>query len=302
MKRLCFLLAVIMVFTSGCFLRKEAQTETVKIYYALKGNTGLETENREIKYEDAESKYENTLRELVKGPADTNKFETSMSKDVKVLSVTVENGNAVVDFSKEFGSFSGSMNEAAVVAGVVDTMLQFSEVKQVKILVEGKDLIAPKGEPYGFMKFIDFRTSDMEERNITLYFADSQAMYVVPETRKVLVKKDISDADFYKLVLEELIKGPNTENLYRTIPEEVKVDYLEVDGDLVKVDFSKEMHTKHWHGAAGEAMTVASIANTMTEFPNIKRVLPSVDGGPMNIEHMVIEEPLKRMEEMVFKQ
>ena len=52
--------------------------------------------------------------------------------------------------------------------------------------------------------------------------------------------------------------------------EEVKIEYIEVEDDLLKVDFSEEMHTKHWGGAAGESMTVASIANTMTEFENIK--------------------------------
>lgn len=302
MKRLCLLLAVIMVFTAGCFAKQEVQKESVKIYFALKGNTGLGTENREIEFTDAGSKYENTVKELLKGPSGTEKFEASINKGAKLLGIKVENENLTVNFSDEFKTFSGSLNEAAAVASVVDTLLQFEEIKKVRIMTEGKELIAPSGEPYGYMEFIDFNTKDMSEREITLYFADSQAMYVVPEKRTIFVKKDITDAEFYKVVLEELIKGPTDQNLYRTIPEEVKVDYVEVDGDLLKVDFSEEMHTKHWHGAAGEAMTIASIANTMTEFENIKRVMPSVNGGPMNIEHMVIEEPLTRMEEMVFKQ
>jgi germination protein M len=259
-------------------------------------------ESREIKFKDAESKYMNTLKELISGPSDTSKFETSISKDTKVLNVKAENGNLTVDFSKEFNMFSGSMHEAAVVASVVDTMLQFEELKRVKMLAEGQELVAPSGEPYSFMEFIDFNTSDLSEKEITLYFADSQAMYLIPEKRTVLVKKDIEDAEFYKIVLEELIKGPKTENLYNTIPEEVKVEYIELDGDLLKVDFSEEMHTKHWRGAAGESMTINSIANTMTEFENIKGVMPTVDGGPLSIEHMVVEEPLTRNESIILRQ
>ncbi|MDD3706338.1 MAG: GerMN domain-containing protein, partial [Clostridiaceae bacterium] len=259
-------------------------------------------ENREIEYKDAKSKYTNTLKELLKGPSDTGKFETSISKDTKVLNVKVEGGNLIVDFSKEFNVFSGSMHEAAVVSSVVDTMLQFNELKKVRILVEGQDLIAPSGEPYGDLEFIDFNIGDISEKEITLYFADSQAMYVVPEKRMVFVFKDISDAEFYRIVLEELIKGPNTENLYRTIPEGVTVEYTEVEVDLLKVDFSQEMHTNHWGGAAGESMTVNSIVNTLTEFEGIKRVMPTVDGGPMSIEHMVVEEPLTRNEDIIYKQ
>ncbi len=302
MKRLCILLAFVMLFASGCLPKDETKSENVKLYFALKGNTGLGIESRDIQFKDEKSKYLNTLAALVSGPSDSSKFETSISKDTKVLDVKAENGNLTVDFSKEFNVFSGSMHEAAVVASVVDTMLQFEEIKKVRILVEGQELIAPSGEPYGFMEFIDFNTADMSEREITLYFADSQAMYLVPEKRTVLVKKDIDDAEFYRIVLEELIKGPNTENLYRTIPEEVKIEYIELDGDLLKVDFSEEMHTKHWRGAAGENMTVNSIANTMTEFENVKRVMPSVDGGPLSIEHMVVEEPLTRNEGIIYRQ
>jgi len=68
------------------------------------------------------------------------------------------------------------------------------------------------------------------------------------------------------------------------------------------VDFSQEMYTKHWRGAAGELMTVNSIANTMTEFENIKQVMPTVDGGPLSIEHMVVEEPLVRNESIIYRQ
>jgi germination protein M len=290
-----------MLFTSGCFLNSGTKTESVKLYYAVKGNLGLEIENRSVEYKDDKSKYVNTLKELIEGPSDTNKFETSISKDTKVLGVIVEGENLTVDFSKEFNVFSGSMHEAAVVSSVVDTLLQFGELKKIRIHVEGKELIAPSGEPYGFMDFIDFNIGNMAEKEITLYFADSQAMYVVPEKRTVYVSKDISDAEFYRIVIEELIKGPDTENLYRTIPEEVGVEYVELEGDLLKVDFSLEMHTEHWRGAAGESMTVNSIVNTMTEFGNIRRVMPTVDGGPLSIEHMVVEEPLTRNEDIIYK-
>lgn len=301
MKRICLLLAFVMLITSGCFLNSGTKTESAKLYFAVKGNLGLEIENRDIEYKDENSKYINTLKELVTGPSDSSKFETSISKDTKVLGVKVEGENLTVDFSKEFNVFSGSMHEAAVVSSVVDTMLQFEEIKKVRIHVEGQELIAPSGEPYGFMDFIDFNIGDMTEKDITLYFADSQAMYVVQEKRTVYVMKDISDAEFYRIVLEELIKGPSAENLYRTIPEEVGVEYVELEGDLLKIDFSQEMHTAHWGGAAGESMTVNSIVNTMTEFGNIRRVMPTVDGGPLSIEHMVVEEPLTRNEDIIYK-
>jgi len=145
-------------------------------------------------------------------------------------------------------------------------------------------------------------TQQVEEREIVLYFANSQAEYVVPEHRIITVDKNIKDEDFARIILEELIKGPEDENLYNTIPNEVKVLNVEIENGTIYVDFSKEMHTEHWGGAAGEDMTISSLVNTLTELENIKYVLPSVEGVALNIEHIIVDEPLERMEEKIYKE
>lgn len=143
---------------------------------------------------------------------------------------------------------------------------------------------------------------DKEQKEVTLYFADSQAMFVIGEKRVITYPKNASKEEIYKEVLNELIAGPKKEGLYKTIPDEAKVLDISISGDLIKVNFNEEMKTKHWGGAAGESMTIASIVNSLTEFDEIKRVLLNVAGEPMNIEHMIIEEPLERMEDMIYKQ
>lgn len=142
---------------------------------------------------------------------------------------------------------------------------------------------------------------DTVEKDIVLYFANSQAQFVVPEHRTVKVDKDITEVDFAKIVLEELIKGPNEENLYKTIPSEVKILNVEIQEDTIFVDFSKEMYTKHWGGAAGEDMTISSLVNTMTEMKGIKKVLLSVEGMALNIDHIIVDEPLERIEDRIYR-
>jgi len=61
------------------------------------------------------------------------------------------------------------------------------------------------------------------------------------------------------------------------------------------------MLTSHWGGAAGEAMTINSIANTLTEFDFIEQVRITVGGQPLTIEHIILEEPLGRNEDMIEK-
>lgn len=143
----------------------------------------------------------------------------------------------------------------------------------------------------------DIELTDVE---IILYFGDSQAMYVVPEKRIISIKQDVSKEEYLKLIVEELIKGPENDELYPTIPAETKVLNIELEDDLLYLDFSKEMQTKHWGGAAGENMTLLSLANTMTEIEYIGKLIPSVEGAAMNIEHVIVDEPLIREEDKIF--
>ena len=62
-------------------------------------------------------------------------------------------------------------------------------------------------------------------QSVTLYFAvytDTDA-YLLKETREIPVSKEL-----YKSVLEELIKGPQSEELFPTIPSNVKVNSVEI--------------------------------------------------------------------------
>ena len=64
---------------------------------------------------------------------------------------------------------------------------------------------------------------ELRENEIVLYFANSQATFVVPENRIVQVEKDVTKEEYASIIIGELIKGPKGENLYPTIPSEVKI-------------------------------------------------------------------------------
>ena len=140
---------------------------------------------------------------------------------------------------------------------------------------------------------------ETEEGVVLLYFANADASKVVPEARQVQIPQDITQADYIKLLLEQLIAGPDNTDLARTIPQTVEVLDAHVDGPNAHVDFSQEMISDHSRGAAGEAMTVYSIVSTVTELEGIEGVMMTVAGEPMNIEHMVIDTPVQRDDSMI---
>ena len=158
---------------------------------------------------------------------------------------------------------------------------------------ESSPAAAPEGSPSGDT------SQPMGEGAVLLYFGNADATKVVPEARQVQIPKDVTQADYVKLLVEQLIAGPDNADLSRTIPQTVKILDAHVEDENAYVDFSQEMISDHSRGAAGESMTVYSIVSTLTELEGIEGVMMTVAGEPMNIEHMVIDTPIQRDDSMI---
>ncbi|MEA2086810.1 MAG: GerMN domain-containing protein [Candidatus Caldatribacteriota bacterium] len=132
-------------------------------------------------------------------------------------------------------------------------------------------------------------TEEMVEVN--LYFSDSQAMYLVAEKRKLSQVPSLA-----RQAVVELIKGPESSELYPTIPEGTQVNEVYIADDIVYIDLSEEIFKNHPGGSSGELMTVYSIVNTLTEIPPIKGVQILVEGNEMKslVGHIDISVPLLR--------
>jgi germination protein M len=80
------------------------------------------------------------MSELVKGPGEGG-LKSLFPEDTSLLGVDVDDeGVAAVNFSKEFNSISDdAQQEKALVRCITLTMMQFDNVEEVRILVEGKE-------------------------------------------------------------------------------------------------------------------------------------------------------------------
>ena len=115
-------------------------------------------------------------------------------------------------------------------------------------------------------------------RNVSLYFAEctDNESYLVEEIREIKISKEL-----YKNVVEELIKGPQSDQLYSTIPSNVKVNSVKISDSTATVDFSKEIITNFQeipHSSTTERLAIFSIVNTLTEFKEIKKVKITIEG------------------------
>ena len=121
-------------------------------------------------------------------------------------------------------------------------------------------------------------TSCTPKKSVTIYFSKmtDTDFYLVP------IKREVTGSNVYKATLETLIKGPeNTDEGNAVLPNTVKVLSTKKEDSLLIVNFSKEIildANQVGVSSSTEALALGSIANTLTEFPEIKTVRILVEG------------------------
>jgi germination protein M len=132
-----------------------------------------------------------------------------------------------------------------------------------------------------------------ESREIKLFFANSNASELVFEKRSAELGTGIaSDA---KILVSELIKGPQLQDLFPTIPPETRLLNAYRLHDILVLNFTREIQTNHTGGTASEMLTVYSIINTATvNLDGIEQVQILVEGKEIETlaGHMDLSKPL----------
>ena len=128
------------------------------------------------------------------------------------------------------------------------------------------------------------------QTEIKLYFPNESGDSLQP------VKVNVPVEDKYTQAVKELVAGTKEPGLTNIFPKGVKVRSVKVTGDLATVDFSKELTHKFVGGSTGEQMLISALVNTMTEFPDIERVLITVEGERIETiaGHLDTSEPFTR--------
>ncbi len=86
------------------------------------------------------------LNALISTQPQDKKLINGFPKDLKIRSLTVDKGVAVVDLSKEIYNIeAGSYTEMMLTDAITNTLTEFPEIKEVNFLIEGKKEGSIKG-------------------------------------------------------------------------------------------------------------------------------------------------------------
>ena len=154
-------------------------------------------------------------------------------------------------------------------------VVRFYNYPKPSLLIRKVDSVT--GDPLQGAKFhityASNNTSTGEINDLGDYFTDANGTKLLQATRTVVYNTNIS---MEKLVMEQLIKGPNNDELFPTINPETKVNNVTVKDGICYVNLNESFLTPLPN--ATSEVTIYSITNSLVELPNINKVQISVNG------------------------
>ena len=187
-------------------------------------------------------------------------------KNTKLLDFNIESNSIVLNFSKEF---TNSNNEEIMITGIVYSLLELNEIKEVSFKVEDKFYKDYNNltKDIGINKNILY-TSRNDINKVVTYYLDDTDNYYVPVTNYVNDKREKIEiiVDSLKETKKGLISyiSDNTELL----------NYLE-ENNLLILNFSKELKNKN---NAVEDKILNTISYSVFDNYDVNMVMFQVEG------------------------
>ena len=120
-----------------------------------------------------------------------------------------------------------------------------------------------------------FSACDSEGVELNLYFKDAYENKLTAEKRAVEADEDASEQELAKLAVNELIRGPESEECKPVISKEAKLISLAVNGKVATVNFSGHYTKKK---GVDELILRFAVVNTLCDIEGIDGVVIQVEG------------------------
>jgi len=226
---------------------------------------GFQVEERYLPDEaDGRELIEGILTELVAGPKNINLVRTAPRETE--YTVDYSPGESAVSIALFTDYESMSARERLILEGsVVWSVTGTGFVDEVLLSINGGEAEALNRSNMNVAPALEVVKT--EHTAFTLYFADAGSRYLVPELRHTDVDPNRPLAAY---ILEQLIEGPARADSVATIPPEVKIKDVTVEGDVCYIDLSQDFLSRHPGGESAERLTVYSIVNSISGKTGIK--------------------------------
>ena len=119
--------------------------------------------------------------------------------------------------------------------------------------------------------------------NLSLYFSNASGDGLIKETREVHYSSNIS---MEKLIMEQLLKGPDTVGLKSAIPAGTKLISVSVVDGICYVNLDATFKNQDY--SVMESIVIYSIVNSLSEMASISKVQISVNRDSYKLSEMYV--------------
>lgn len=201
------------------------------------------------------------------------------------MTIDADTGVCKVDFTAEINNKDNQKDEENLIKGVVYTLTEFPAIKEVKILIEGKevDVMNHGTEIKGSLTRENINLLGKAEdgrSNVMVYYkgtADDDFEYFVPVTIPTMAPM----VNVYT-ALDLLFEGPPADmNLATDIPSDVSFQGVEIKDGTAYVDINMGAESMLTRDATIENL-IKNVGLTLSQFEEISAVEVLVDGEIIN--------------------
>lgn len=276
------MLAASMLLTACGSSRQAATGESLRVYYLNKDQTTIVSESylpdADLLREDRAGDLVAELLERLSAPEDGANHTAAIREDM-VDGWDIADGVLTLSMTSDYGRMSGT-KEILVRAALVNTLCDVRGVNGVSIMVDGAAIKDADGNEIGGQTAEDYIfSSDNELRayekvRLHLYFADARGTRLIDTYRTVVYNSNVAQE---RLVVEEVLKGPNTDVVYPTIDGNTQILSVTTRDGICYVNLDRNFLTDPYDVTSQVA--VYSLVNALTELSTVDAVQISVEGS-----------------------
>lgn len=276
-----FLTLVLLSGMTGC-AREEKEDSGLLLYYLNEDLSSLNT----LSYlmEDGKSKADLSPQEMAD---DMLEQLATPSGDVRsiapiqnftVTGTTLQNGTLTVFLSSDYEELE-TVREILTRAALVNTLCQIDGVDSVSFLCGDHPLTNEDGSVVTAMNSDMFifnsgkEIMNYEKVRLHLYFANEDGNQLVDTYRNVVYNSNIS---MERLVVEQVLKGPNSDVVFPTLNPASKVLSVTTRDGVCYVNLDQAFLTEPY-GVTSQ-VAIYSLVNSLTELSSVSAVQITIEG------------------------
>lgn len=299
-KKIRYMALLAVLFLAGC-AKAKPDGMPYQVYVTNQQYSRLKTEN--YTGQDAEAlALLDGLLEQIKTPSAVTDDYSVIPQEVEITDYNLTDGQLTVTFNPAYLQMD-TAQEVLLRAGLVLTVSQVPDVRTVVFHIENDVLRDAAGEPVGAMTSSMFINTPVgmnsyQYASLSLYFSNREGDRIIREVRNVHYS---SNTTLEKVVAEQLVKGPRSDQLLPILPEDVSVLDISVNQEDCTINLSKEFLNVRDDESLSPEVTIYGIVNSLCDVLNVKRVQFQVEGqsNVLYKESLSLSGPFHRNSELI---